>query len=786
MLGIGIGVNTAVFSALHAVLLRPLPYANADRAVMIWQEFVGRGGGLAELSYPNFTDLRSQARSFEHLVAFSTQEFTVQRNGLPERLTGVRVSSGLFPALQLLPARGRSFVPEEEQVGGSRAVLISHRLWQTRFASDPSLPGGSIALNGQSHTVVGIMGPGFRFPPPFATSVNDVGLAMAEADLWIPLSSDEFPDRRERRIFMAIGVLRGGVSVQQAQSDVDVVARRLADAFPGPNDALGFRVIPLQEHVVGEVREALLILLGAVGFVTLIACANVANLLLARAAARRKEMAVRAALGASRRRLLRQLLAESVCLALLGGVAGGLFARLAVDLFVAFGPAGFPRLDEIAVYWQALTFNLALALLTGIVAGLVPAWHGSRLQPSAVLKDESSSTAGRTRRPAHGLVVAELALCVILSAAAGLMVNSLLRLTAVDPGFRTDGLLVLDLFVPPEAAREEERRVELHRGLLEALRSLPDVQAVATVSLPPFSRGSGASVSVTPEGRASSPDQPLQVTERPVSAGYFRAMGIPLRSGRAFDERDALSATSVAIVNETLARRLVRDGEIIGSRLRVEGQDRLVTVIGVVADVRQFGLDLAPVPEVYLPYLQNPGRGVTVLIRTNGNPMRVAGPVRAAIGRVHPALPVSNSRTMDAAVADSLAGLRLNAALLVLFAVVALVLASAGVYGVVSHAIVQRTREIAVRIALGAQPRDVLQLVLAQQVRLIAAGIAIGLVGSLMLTRFMAALLYGVSPADPLTLSIVAIALTAAALVAAAVPSRRATLVPPAGVLRSD
>jgi putative ABC transport system permease protein len=789
-LALGIGINTTVFGALYTVLLRPLPFRNADRLVMVWQEYVNRDWGLVNVSYPNFTDLRDQARSFDELAAFSYQEFTVARDDMPERITGLRVSSGLFPGLGVEPFLGRNFLPEEEKPGAARAVLVSHRLWQSRFGSDPALPGSAITLNGERYSVAGVMPPGFQFPPAFTSSVDGVTLSVPAIEFWVPLAAEDFPIRREMRIFMAMGVLKDGISIEQAQVEADAIARNLAQAYPGPNTDLGFRLIPLHQQVVGEMRFALLVLFGAVSFVTLIACANVANLLLARAAGRQREMAVRAALGAGRLRLVRQLLVESWCLAVAGGIVGLLFARWAADLFVAFSPPAFPRLDEIGIYRQVLAFNVGVSLLTGMIFGLAPAWHASKPDLNHALKEESAGSSGGLgrQRAARALVVVELALCVVLLAGAGLTLKSLLRLADVNPGFDTERLLILQLFVPPSVAREEQPRVALHQRLIQQLESLPGVEAAATVSLAPLSSRGEGSVGVEPEGSGpSARGENLQVSRRPVSTSYFRTMGIPLRGGRVFDDRDGLDAPSVAIINETMARRLWPGENAVNKRLKIDGEgDSWVLVVGVAGDVRQYGIDMAPMPEMYVPYLQNPGRGVTVMVRTATDPMSMAATVRAEIGRVHPDLPVSQIREMTAAVSASLARPRLNTYLLALFAGVALVLAAVGVYGMVSYSVAQRTREVGIRMALGAQPRDIFALMMKQGLLLISIGIGTGLGAAVLLTRLAASLLYEVSATDPATFLLVAVLLATVALVAGYVPARRATMVDPIVALRYE
>ncbi|MEX2049104.1 MAG: ABC transporter permease [Gemmatimonadota bacterium] len=789
VLALGIGINATIFSALHAVVLRPLPYASPDRLAMVWQEYVNRDFGLVNLPYENFTDLAEASRSFETLGAFSFQEFTIQRDETVERLTGARLSPGMLAGLGVAPFRGRHFLPDEEERGAAPVAVISHRLWQTRFASAPDLPGGTVTLDDQSYTVVGIMPAGFQFPPSFTSTLDGVTRSVASAELWVPLAARDFPANREQRIFLTLGRLGEGVALEDAQREADAIAMRLAEAYPGPNTDLGFRIVSLHEQVVGGVRSALLILFGAVTLVTLIACANVASLLLTRAAGRSQEMAIRAALGAGRGHLVRQLLAESFWLSVLGGLGGLVLARGAVGVLVAFGPADIPRLQEVGIHGQVLAFTLGVSLLTGLLFGLAPAWQISSPRLYQGLRGSATgASAGsggiRTRRV---LAAGQLASSVVLLAAAGLVLKSLAQLLGVNPGFDSERLLTMHVFVPPAVVGPESARALLHQQLMERLVLVPGVTAVGTVGIPPLSARGENAVDVEVEGRdLSAYDERPQVSLRPVSVGYMDAMDIPLRQGRSFTAQDDGAAPDVAIVNETMAALLWPDESAIGRRVLPANRDGWVEVVGIAGDVRHFGLDAPVRPEMHVPYAQEPGRSFTVVLRTTGEPLALAPTARRAVAEVHPDLPVSQVEAMDDAVAVSVAWPRLTATLLGLFAAVALALAMVGVYGMVSHAVFHRTREMGVRLALGAGRGEILRLILRQEMMPVAIGIGVGVLAALFLTRLLESLLFGVSPNDPATMGLVLLVLALVAALACVVPVARAMRVDPTVALRAE
>jgi putative ABC transport system permease protein len=788
VLALGIGVNATVFSVLYAVVLRPLPYADSGHLAMVWQEYVGRDFGLVNLSHPNFVDLRDASPSFETLGAFSFQEFTVARGEVVERIAGARVSAGMLADLGVAPLRGRHFFPDEEARAGTRVALISHALWQSRFGANAELPGGTIALDGQPYTVVGIMPPGFQFPPSFTSTLDGVTRAVGSAQLWVPLAATEFPAVRERRIFMVLGRLSEGVTLEAAQRDADGIARRLAEAYPDANADLGFRLVPLQELVVGDVRSALLILFAAVSMVTLIACANVASLLLTRASGRRQEMALRAALGAGRAHLARQLLAESFWLATLGCCGALLLARGAIALLAAWGPADLPRAGEVAIHGPVLAFTVAVSLLTGLLFGLAPAWQMSSPRLYQGLKAGGAAGADRRgMRTRRVLAVGQLASSVVLLAGAGLVIRSLAQLLGVNPGFEPQRLLTFHVFVPPAVAGPEGQRQTLHANLVDALGALPGVAAVGTVSIPPLSARGEAAVGVDVEGRTAAPlEERPQVSLRPVSPGYFEAMGIPLRRGRVLGAEDDGEGPGVVVVNEAMVRALWPGEDPIGRRLWADNQDEWLTVVGVVGDVRHFGLALPARPEMYVPYAQEPGRSFNVVLRTEGDPLTLAPAARRAVATVHPDLPVSLVEAMDEVVSASVAWPRLIATLLGCFAAVALTLAVIGVYGMMSHSVEHRRREVGVRLALGAGRLEILRLILVEELAPIGAGIGIGLGAALVLTRTIESLLFGVTPNDVVTFALVVLGLVLAAAVACVAPLVRATRVDPVAALRSE
>jgi len=781
-LALGIGANSAIFSVVNAILLRPLPYKDPDRLVMVWEDRSKNGYPRDTPAAGNFHDWREQNQVFEGMAAVANQSFNLTGSGEPERVDGRRVSANLFQLLGVEPLHGRRFLPEEDQPGAGRVVVLSHGLWQRRFGSDPQVLGSQLTLDGESHTVVGVMPADFRFPSP-------------EDQMWVPIAfNSQEAANRGRHFLQVYARLKPGVGLEQARAEMDTIAARLQQQYPNSNTNVGAAVVPLHEQLVGDIRPALLLLLGAVGFVLLVACANVANLLLARAAARQKEIALRLALGASRARLLRQFLTESLLLALLGGASGLLLALWGVNLLRSFIPESVSQASTVSVDSSVLAFTLLVSVLTGLVFGLAPASQTSGFNLNETLKEGGRDSAAGRRggRVRSLLVVAEVAVSLVLLIGAGLLINSFLRLRGVDPGFRTDNLLTMKVVLPKTKYPDHARRSAFYTELLGRVAALPGVNSAAvTTNLPLTFKGNSMGVSI--EGRPDpGPGQRPSVVTRVVSPDYFRTMGIGLLQGRQFGRDDRADTTSVAVVSETLARRFWPGEDPLGKRLTPgpatsTNPDDWITVVGVARDVRQFELDADPKPQMYLSYEQagffEPG---DLVVSTAVDPLGLAGAVRQAVWQVDRDQPVSDVRTMSDILSASLARQRFSTLLLALFAAVALALAAVGVYGVMSYTVARRTHEIGIRMALGARQRDVLRLAVGQALRLVAAGVAVGLAGALLLTRVMASQLYGVSATDPVTLVTITLVLVCVALLASYVPARRAARVDPLIALRYE
>ena len=775
-LALGIGANTILFSLVNSVLLNPLPYAAPERLVFV---AVHREGEFYNgASFDDYKDFRERTRSFAQLAAVSPQ-WTLTLTGVsePQNLRGLFASSNLFAALGVAPARGRAFGAEEDRANAGRVVVISHGLWQRQFGGGADVLGKSLALDGEPHAIVGVMPAGFQF--------------FDEADLWVPLAHNPAIGRgRNVRLLSIFGRLGEGVTREQAESEIVSVAARLESEYAATNKGFSARLVPLHEHVTGDVRPTLLVLLAAVGLVLLIACANVANLTLARAASRRREFAVRAALGAGRFALTRQVLTESLLLGAAGGAVGLLLAVWGVDLLLSVGPENIPRRAEIGIDSRVLAFTSAVSLLTGALFGLAPALRASRAELGDALK--SGARAGESPRSARlrsALVVSEVALSIMLVAGAGLLARSFVRLLDVNPGFRPDNLVSLGVILPQSSYPRPEQRAEFYRRLEERLRALPGVESVGAVTRLPLHQAGNITSTLVVEGRPAPEGAPPEVDFRRASPDYFRTMGVPLVAGRAFVERDATDAQPVAVVNEAMARRHWPGESALGKRIKLGANPDAspwITVVGVVGNVRHLGLDSEPRPEVYRHLLTSPPTSPVVVVSTNGDPRGLIPTLRGAVRELDRDLPAATARTMDEIIARSVAERRFLMALLGVFAAVALALAAVGIYGVVSNSVAQRTHEIGVRMALGATRGNVLRLVIAQGMTPALAGLALGLAGALALTRVMRGLLFGVGARDPVTLASAALLLAAVALLACYVPARRATRIDPMEALRHE
>jgi putative ABC transport system permease protein len=778
-LALGIGANTAIFSVLNATLLAPLPYPDPDRLAMIW----GRSASATQspMTYPDFLELREGTRYFAGMAVLRGQSVNLTGGETPERVVGTFTTADLFRTVLEQPAFvGRTFEPSETEVGTARPVaVVSHGLWQRRFGGDPGLLGRSLSLNGQAFTVVGILPPDFELVLTGGTWGTEVFLPIAY-----------YPNKdgltRKDSSLMVVARLARGATRAEADADLSVVAARLANEYPDSNAGRTAQVSPLGDEVVGDVRPALLVLQGAVFLVLLIACANVANLLLARGADRRKEIALRAALGAGRGRIVRQLLAESVLLACAGGLLGTALAVWGARALVALAPGGLPALRAVGLDARVLAFSLGLSLLAGIALGLLPALQAAALDLSTVLKEGGRGSGAARRRFRDLLVVGEVALSLVLLVGAGLLLQSLWRMQAVDPGFRPDHLLTMEFRLPPAKYADPARITAFFREVVAGVRALPGIESAALVRAVPLSGNWGADsfrVEGGPEpARGQEPSAQINL----VTPEYFATMGIRLLRGRDFTDHDDASAPPVVVVNETLARQAWPGGEALGKRLRLGAQDRWLSVIGVVADAKHRRLGEPPEPQIYGPHYQEPMIFACVVARTAADPRGMADPVRKAIWAVDKDQPVWRVLPMETFLDRSLAPTRFLLVLLGVFAVVAVLLAGIGIYGVLSYAVAQRTPEIGIRMALGAGRKQVVGLVVGQGMGLTLVASAIGLLAAAGLGHLMRALVFGVTPRDPATLGASALVLGAVALAACLVPALRATRVDPVTAINRE
>ena len=796
-LALGIGANTAIFSVVNAVLLRPLPFNDPDQLMIVKETNLPRGLADMNVSLPDFREWRDGNQVFEHIAAYRNENYNITGTGESERVAGLMTSADLFRLLRVNPIHGRTFSPEDEQFGNHQVVILSYGLWRRRYGGDPGLVGKGITLNGNPFTVIGVMPDGFQY-------------RNADAALWTPLA---FPpgdsnNNRGNHGLEVIARLKRGVSAEQALSDISGITASLEQKYK-ENAGVAAAVVSLRKETVGNIETALLVLLGAVGFVLLIACANVANLILARAAVRQKEIAIRTALGASRGRIVRQLLTESILLALTGGILGMLLALWGVDVLIRLSPDQLPRFSEIKVDGSVLGFTLLVSLLTAMVFGLIPAIQTSKPDLNASLKEGSrGSTAGvRGSRVRSALVVAEIAISLVLLVGAGLMINSFARLSSVNPGFNAENVLTMLIALPP--ARYPESRPDLKSGffrdVIERVNALPGVQSSAVTSSLPLSGGSSGKLFTRADRPAPTSIETIPLIQyREISPGYFQTMAIPLETGRFFDERDTLDAPTVAIVNDTLARRFFPDEDPLGKIVLPGVPEEMVPpgllppgfrfprlkIVGVVGDVRHDG-PIEPVrPEVYVPHAQGgvfeTSNVMSLAVRTSGNPLGLAAAIRGQVAQIDRDQPVANITTMEETLAGSLVRPRFSALLLGIFASIALLLAVVGLYGVMSYAVAERSHEIGIRVAMGAQSSDVLKMVVKQGLLMTVTGVSIGLGVALVLTRLMTSLLYEVSATDPLTFAIIPLLLIGVALGACFIPALRATKVDPMVALRYE
>src|SRR5882724_135020 len=780
-LALGIGANSAIFSVVNTVLLRPLPYKNPERLVMVWEENSKQGFPRDTPSPANFIDWRDQNHVFESMAAIVEASFNLTGAGDPERIDGHGVSAGLFSLLGVEPQLGRAFRSEEDKPGGSHVVIISYGLWQRRFGSDPGIIGNPINLNGKSFIVVGVMPRTFQFP-------------TRKDQLWVPLAFDaKEAGQRGSHYLEVIARIKPGVTLQQAQAEMTTIATRLQQQYPETNTSIGAVVTPLHEQVVGDIKPALLVLLGAVAFVLLIACANVANLLLARAAVRQKEIALRLALGAGRARLIRQFLTESVLLAALGGGIGLLLAVVGLSVLKRFIPPNISQAQAITIDAKVLFFTVLVSILTGLIFGLAPATQAANFNLNDTLKESGRDSAAGSRgnRIRGLLVISEVAVSFILLIGAGLLINSFLHLRNVDPGFRAERALTMKIVLPEPRYADKEQRGVFYRELIRRVETLPGVSSAAVATNLPLTE-SGNSVGVSIEGHADpAPDRVPIVITRIISPRYFETMGIPLLKGRAFTEEDKSESESpsVIVVSETTARSFWPGEDALGKHIKVgspsNNENKWLTVIGVVKDVRQFELVVEPKPQMYLPFTQaNFFEPRALVVKTNLEPLSLAATVRKTVWEIDKDQPVSDIASMEHIVSESVARQRFSMLLLGIFAGLALVLAAVGIYGVMSYSVAQRTHEIGIRMALGAQKKDVLKLTIGQGLKLVLIGVAIGLGAAFILTRVIASLLFGVSATDPITFVAISLVLIGVAMLASLIPALRAMKIDPMFALR--
>ena len=784
-LGLGIGGSTAIFSAVNAVLLRPLPYPEPDRLVAVWTNQSKRGYRRGSSSFADFEDYRAKTAAFEDLAALRSRGYTVTDGASAERIAGGRVSASFFPLLRVGAALGRTFTPEEDRPGAAKVALLSHGLWQRRFGGSPTIVGQPITLDREPYTVIGVLPPSFGFP-----------MDLEEADIFTTMGLEDADSRGERGMhYLAIvGRLKPGATLETARADLATLSGQLASSYPESNQGRVAVAVPLHQEIVGDVRGGLLVLLGAVGLVLLLACANVANLLLARASSRERELAIRGASGATRGRLLRQLLTESLVLAGVGGALGLLLAFWGVGLFVALAPPDLPRLAEVKVDGGVLLFTSALSLLTGLAFGVLPAWRAARVDLVRGLGDGGSAAGASvaSQRLRSTLVVAEVALSLVLLVGAGLLLRSLFAVLTVDPGFDKDGVVTLRLNLPDLTYETSAKRAAFFKTLVDKTQALPGVKAVGAIQ--PLPMGGDQWVTYLHlEGRPEPPPaERLSGEYKSASPGYFAAMGIRLVKGRVFTDRDVRGAPRVVLVSETLARRYYPDEDPIGKRFAFgtsiddDKDDVQWEIVGVVADVAHQRLDGPPGPAFYVSAWQHPWGFLSLVVRAEGDLGALATAVRREARALDPDVPVYRVRTLAELVSATVAQRRFNALLLGGFALIGLVLASVGIYGLLSLAVSQRTREIGIRVALGADRSLVLRMVVGQAMGLTLAGALVGLVAALLASRALQGLLFGVSANDPSTYCVVAVLLFLAALVSTLIPVRRALSVEPFAALRHE
>ncbi len=783
-LGLGIGASTAIFSVVNSVVLRNLPYRQPDRIVAIQE--LSEKGTRVQVTSANFLDWRAQNTVFEHLAAIRVTTSNLALADYAERIDIAQTSANFFEVFGVTPTYGRFFIPTDEQAGHEPVVILSDGLWRSRFGSDPGLVGKPIKLDGRNYTVIGIAPPRFQYPD--------------KTEAWLPplkLVPELFPDQdvtqtRGMGYLAAVALLKPGVSLPQAAAEMETITSRLRQQYPESNNNRFNKVVSLHRHLVGDTDTMLWLLLGAVTFVLLIACANVANLLLANAASRQKEIAIRTALGASRFRVVRQLFTESALLALAGGAVGLLLSVWGVPLITKLLPREFPRLNEIQMDWRVLGFTLAASVLTGLLFGLAPVFHLTRFGVHDAMKESSHGAGGSVHRSRlrHALIVAEVALSVVLLAGAGLLFRSFLQLQSVNAGFTPEQVLTARLSPSGEKFKTDSDYIKYYENVLARIGALPGVREAGVINTLPLQKGPTFRFRV--EGRAPLPiDKWPPANYRSVSPNYFHVLNIPVLQGRPFTDRDNEQAPTVLLVNQSIAEKYFPGENAVGKRInfgRTDSNQQPIwrEIVGVVADVKNMELKEQPEPEIYFSSLQSPFEAMSIVIRSSVEPGSLAGAVRGAVAEVDKTVPVADIETMDRIITESVMQPRFNMVLLGLFSAIALMLSAAGIYGVTSYTVTQRTHELGIRLALGAQLGDVLRLILKQGLAVILIGVAIGLAAAFVLTRLLRTLVFGISTNDPVTFIGITLLLSLVALIACYVPARRATKVDPLVALRYE
>jgi len=774
-LALGIGANTAIFSVVNTVLLRPLPYHEPERLAQIWEKKPDSGNNV--ISPDNFLDWQEQAKSFQGLSIYDVWLPAISTADKTEQIVGISASPNFFSLLGVTPQLGRTFASDEEKAGQDRVVVITHNFWQNRLGGKADVIGEKLTLDQSSYTIIGVLRPGFR---PLSLIFDQPPI------IFRPFDVKTVANQRGAHYMSAIGRLKEGVNLEQAQAEMTAIGRQLEEAYPETNRDWGVNLVALHQEVTGTISPLLLILQGTVAFVLLIACVNVANLLLSRMVVREREMALRMALGAGRWRIIRQLLTESASLAILGGAFGLLLARWGVDLLVSFAPLDIPRREDIGVDNRALGFTFLVSLLTVLFFGLLPALQSTRANLNDTLK-EGSRSGFRRHRLRDVLVVAEIALALVLLVGSGLLLHSLIRLQNVNPGFNTENLLTMRVWLPTPEARDQQQIVNFYQRILARLEIVPGAKAVALTSSVPFTGSYSWSTNFKIEGQPVEPGREPMSGWRLISPAYFDTMGIPLRAGRAFTDHDTLGSIGVTIINESFARQYFPNVDPIGRTIvPMWRPERARQIVGVVSDFKHRGLARDAAPEIYVPYTQQTWSSMALVVRENAEAEQIQVDLQKAIWEVDQNAPISRINTMKQILGDQVSHSRFNTLLLGIFSALALILAAIGIYGVMSYAVRQRTHEIGVRIALGAQSIDVVWLVVRQGLKFTLLGIGIGLASASGLTRLMTTLLFNVSATDPLTFAGVALLLMTVALFACWIPARRATRVEAMMALRHE